>query len=33
MISVYQLKTRFQGLLRPLENTLAAKAVTANRVK
>ncbi len=32
MPSVYQLKSRFQGLLRPLVVTLAAKGVTANQV-
>ncbi|MBS1190310.1 MAG: CDP-alcohol phosphatidyltransferase [Rhodocyclaceae bacterium] len=32
MISVYQLKPRFQGLLRPLVGRLAAAGVTANAV-
>lgn len=32
MISVYNLKTKFQGLLRPLVQKLAAKGVTANQV-
>ncbi len=32
MPSVYQLKSKFQGLLRPLVVTLAAKGVTANQV-
>lgn len=32
MPSVYQLKSRFQGLLRPLVVTLAARGVTANQV-
>ncbi len=32
MISVYQLKPKFQQLLRPLVNGLASKGVTANEV-
>lgn len=32
MPSVYDLKPRFQGLLRPFTNYLAAKGVTANQV-
>jgi len=32
MPSIYQLKTRFQSLLRPLVNSLATKKVTANQV-
>jgi len=32
MASVYQLKSRFQGLLRPLVVKLAGKGVTANQV-
>lgn len=32
MISVYQLKPRFQQLLRPLVNGLARKGITANEV-
>ena len=32
MISVYQLKPRFQALLRPYVTQLAAKGVTANQV-
>ncbi len=32
MPSVYDLKPRFQGLLRPLANYLASKEVTANQV-
>ena len=32
MASVYQLKSKFQGLLRPLVVKLAAKGVTANQV-
>lgn len=32
MASVYQLKSKFQGLLRPLVMRLAAKGVTANQV-
>lgn len=32
MASVYQLKSKFQGLLRPLVIRLAAKGVTANQV-
>ena len=32
MASVYDLKPRFQALLRPLVNTLAARGVTANQV-
>jgi alpha-beta hydrolase superfamily lysophospholipase/phosphatidylglycerophosphate synthase len=32
MISVYQLKPRFQAMLRPLVGTLAATGVTANQV-
>lgn len=32
MISVYQLKSRFQGILRPLTDTLAKIGVTANMV-
>lgn len=32
MISIYQLKPRFQELLRPLVGTLAARGVTANAV-
>jgi hypothetical protein len=32
MISIYQLKPAFQGLLRPLVRRLAAVGVTANAV-
>ncbi len=32
MISIYQLKPRFQALLRPLAGALAARGVTANAV-
>ena len=32
MISVYQLKPKFQQLLRPLTNGLAKAGVTANQV-
>lgn len=32
MISVYQLKAKFQDLLRPITQKLAAKGVTANQV-
>lgn len=32
MISVYQLKTKFQGILRPICNMLAERGVTANQV-
>ncbi|MDE1153162.1 MAG: CDP-alcohol phosphatidyltransferase family protein [Micavibrio sp.] len=32
MASIYQLKARFQGLLRPLVGVLAHKGVTANQV-
>ena len=32
MASVYDLKPRFQALLRPLVNALAASGVTANQV-
>lgn len=32
MPSIYQLKSRFQGLLRPVVTSLAAKHVTANQV-
>lgn len=32
MPSIYQLKSKFQGLLRPLVTTLAAKRITANQV-
>lgn len=32
MISIYQLKPRFQGLLRPLVANLAARGITANAV-
>ncbi|MDR1367646.1 MAG: hypothetical protein LBJ76_02880 [Candidatus Accumulibacter sp.] len=32
MISIYQLKPAFQGLLRPLVQRLAAAGVTANAV-
>ena len=32
MISVYQLKPKFQQLLRPLTNSLAKAGITANQV-
>ena len=32
MLTIYQLKSRFQGLLRPLVNILAVKRVTANQI-
>ena len=32
MISVYQLKSRFQGILRPISDKLAAVGITANMV-
>ncbi|MEZ6048407.1 MAG: hypothetical protein R3C11_23115 [Planctomycetaceae bacterium] len=32
MASIYDLKPKFQGLLRPISNSLAAKGVTANQV-
>ena len=32
MASIYQLKPAFQGLLRPLSNTLARRGITANQV-
>ena len=32
MISVYQLKSRFQGILRPISDKLASVGVTANMV-
>ncbi|MDR0734909.1 MAG: CDP-alcohol phosphatidyltransferase family protein [Elusimicrobiota bacterium] len=32
MISVYQLKTKFQNILRPLTNALAKAGITANHV-
>ena len=32
MASIYDLKPRFQALLRPITNSLAAKGVTANQV-
>src|SRR5580704_15540565 len=32
MASIYDLKPKFQGLLRPLTNTLARSGVTANQV-
>ncbi len=32
MVSIYQLKPRFQALLRPLVRRMAAEGVTANRV-
>ncbi|MEM8628023.1 MAG: CDP-alcohol phosphatidyltransferase family protein, partial [Pseudomonadota bacterium] len=32
MVSVYQLKSRFQALLRPAVRWLAARGVTANAV-
>ena len=32
MISVYQLKSRFQGILRPITENLAKIGVTANQV-
>src|SRR3954468_16711278 len=31
-LSIYELKPRFQALLRPLTNRLAARGVTANQV-
>ncbi|MGO8565342.1 CDP-alcohol phosphatidyltransferase family protein, partial [Rhizobium ruizarguesonis] len=31
-MSVYQLKSRFQNILRPLVRSLAARGVTANQV-
>jgi len=32
MASIYQLKSSFQGILRPIVNRLAAKGITANQV-